>query len=258
MIWPGFRSAAYAVWWRNARNFFTNPSFFLPGLLFPMFFFTAFAGGLSRIDSVPGFAFEPGYTAWIYAFVLMQASAFGGIFTGFSVARDYESGFSRRLMLAASRRSGIVAGYVLAAMTRAAFTVAVVTAVALLTGLNIHGGGVDLVGMYTLALAINAGAALFGIGVALRFRTMQAAPAMQMPAFLLLFLAPVWVPFELLSGWVKTVASINPMTAFLDAERSLIAGSPDKVALAYGAIAALLALALVWAARGMRRAEQAA
>ena len=254
----GFGSAAYAVWWRNVHNFFTNPSFFLPGLLFPMFFFTAFAGGLSRIDSAPGFDFAPGYTAWVYGFVLMQASAFGGIFTGFSVARDYESGFSRRLMLGAPRRSGIVAGYVLAATTRAAFTVAVVTAVALVAGLTIHGDGVDLLGMYALALAINAGAALFGIGVAMRFRTMQAGPVMQTPAFLLLFLSPVWVPLDLLTGWVKAVASVNPMTAFLNAERSLIAGSPDKVALAYGAIAALLALAVVWALRGLRSAEQAA
>jgi ABC-2 type transport system permease protein len=254
----GFGSTAFAVWWRNVHSFFTNPSFLLPGLLFPMFFFTAFAGGLSRIDSAPGFQFSPGYTAWIYGFVLMQAAAFGGIFTGFSVARDYESGFSRRLMLAAQRRSAIVAGYALAAMTRAAFTVTIVTAVALLTGLRIDGDGVDLVGMYTLALAVNAGAALFAAGIALRLRTMQAGPLMQTPAFLLLFLAPVWVPLELLSGWVKAVASVNPVTAFLDAERGFIAGAPDKVALAYGAGAALLALAAVWALRGMRHAEQAA
>ena len=106
----GFTSVARAVAWRNIHNFFTNPLFVIPGLMFPLFFFTAFAGGLSRVDSVPGFDYGAGYTTFVYAFVLMQASAFGGIFTGFSVARDFESGFSRRLMLAAGQRGGIVAG----------------------------------------------------------------------------------------------------------------------------------------------------
>jgi ABC-2 type transport system permease protein len=253
-----FRSTAYAVWWRNAHTFFTNPAFFLPGIMFPLFFFTAFAGGLSRISSTPGFHFAPGYTAWVYAFVLMQASAFGGVFTGFSVARDYESGFSRRFMLGAGRRSGIIAGYVLAAMSRAAFTVSVITAIALITGLSIHGGGVDVLAMYALALGVNVVAALFGTGVALRLRTMQAGPAMQMPVFLTLFLAPVFVPRELLSGWVKVVSGGNPMTAFLDTERGFIAGSPDHVLVAYGAIAGLLAVMAFWAATGMRSAARSA
>ena len=94
-----FTTVARAVAWRNIHNFFTNPAIFIPSLLFPMFFFTAFAGGLSRVDQVPGFDYEAGYTTFVYGFVLLQASTFGGIFTGFSVARDFESGFSRRLEL---------------------------------------------------------------------------------------------------------------------------------------------------------------
>ena len=50
-----FMSAARAVAWRNLHNWFTNPAMIIPSLLFPLFFFTAFAGGLSRVDSVPGF-----------------------------------------------------------------------------------------------------------------------------------------------------------------------------------------------------------
>ena len=113
--------------WRNIHNFFTNPATVIPALLFPLFFFTAFAGGLSRVDSVPGFDYAAGYTTFVYGFVLLQASMFGGIFTGFSVARDFESGFSRRLMLAATNRGGIVAGYLFSALVRAVFTVAVIT-----------------------------------------------------------------------------------------------------------------------------------
>ena len=69
---------------------------------------------------MPGFDFPSGYTAFQFVFVLLQASAFGGVFTGFSIAADFESGFARRMMLAAPNRLGILAGYTLAAMTRAA------------------------------------------------------------------------------------------------------------------------------------------
>ena len=198
-----FVSAARAVAWRNLHNWFTNPAMIVPSLLFPLFFFTAFAGGLSRVDSVPGFDYEAGYTTFVYGFVLLQAATFGGIFTGFSVARDFESGFARRLMLGATNRGGIVAGYWLSALGRAIFTITVITLVALAVGLEVHGNGIDVVGLYTLALLMNAFAVLFGTGVAMRLRTMQAGPAIQTPAFLLLFLAPVWVPYNLLTGWVQ-------------------------------------------------------
>jgi len=253
-----FTSVALAVGWRNVHNYFKNPAMIVPGVLFPLFFFTAFAGGLSRVDSVPGFDYAAGYTAFVYGFVLLQASAFGGIFTGFSIARDFESGFSRRLMLAAPRRSGIIAGYWVAAVTRAMFNVLLITVVALIAGLDIAGGPVDLLGLYTLALIVNAAAMLFGSGVAMRLRTMQAGPAMQVPAFLFLFLAPVWVPYDLLAGWVHTAATVNPVTLVLEAGRGFLAGDPSEVLAAFGVTAALVALMLLWARGGLRRAEQAA
>jgi ABC-type multidrug transport system permease subunit len=249
---------ARAVAWRNAHNFFTNPAMVVPALMFPLFFFTAFAGGLSRVESIPGFEFGAGYTTFIYGFVLLQASAFGGIFTGFSIARDFESGFSRRLMLAASRRGGIVAGYWLAALIRACFTVAVITVVALVAGLSLDGSAVDLVGLYTLAILVNAGAMLFGSGIAMRLRTMQAGPAMQTPAFLFLFLAPVWVPYDLLTGWVQAAASVNPVTLVLEAGRGFLSGDPTEVLPAFGVAVLLCGVTVLWAYGGLRSAERVA
>jgi ABC-2 type transport system permease protein len=254
----GFWSVALAVGWRNAHNFFTNPAMVVPALMFPLFFFTAFAGGLSRVDSVPGFDYGAGYTTFVYGFVLLQASAFGGIFTGFSIARDFESGFSRRLMLAAPRRGGIVAGYWLAALLRAVFTVTTITIVALVAGLSIDGSFVDLVGLYTLAALVNVAAMLFASGVAMRLRTMQAGPAMQVPAFLVLFLAPVWVPYDLLTGWVQAAASVNPLTLVLEAGRGFLTGDPTEVLPAFGVTLLVAAVTVLWARGGLRSAERVA
>jgi len=251
------RSVALAVAWRNLHNFFTNPTLFVPALLFPLFFFIAFAGGLSQVDSAPGFDFEGGYTAFQFVFVLLQASAFGGVFTGLSLARDFESGFGRRMMLAAPNRLGIVGGYTLGALGRALFTWVLLTAIALAAGMDVGGGAVDLFGLYGLAALINLAALLWAAGIALRFRSMQAAPLMQTPTFLILFLAPVYVPVDLLSGWVEAVARINPITAVIEAGRGFISGSETEVALAFAAAAGLAAVFSAWAVRGLRQAEAA-
>ena len=254
----GVRDVALAVAWRGVHNYFTNPAVIIPGLLFPLFFFTAFAGGLSRVDSIPGFEFGSNYTAFVYGFVLLQASAFGGVFTGFSIARDFESGFSRRLLLAAPRHGGIVAGYWLTGVSRAVFTILVVTTVALVTGMKVGGGGIDLVGLYVLALLVNTAATLFGSGVAMRLRTMQAGPAMQVPVFLFLFIAPVWLPYDLLTGWVHAAATLNPATRFLETERGFIAGDPTHVLLAFALGLGMVSVGLLWARGGLRSAERAA
>lgn len=252
-----FRSVAFAIAWRNLHNLFTNPALLLPSILFPLFFLTAFAGGLSRIGQVPGFDFPSGYTAFQYVFVLLQSAAFGGVFTGFSIARDFENGFTRRLLLAAPKRSGIVAGYALAALVRTVFTATVVTVVALIAGMQVGGNGVELAGLAGLALLMSAAATLWATGVAMRVRTMQAAPVIQIPVFLTLFLAPVYVPVDLLAGWIRGVASLNPATALLEAGRGFVSGAPDEVAIAFATGVGLVAIFALWALRGLRRAEVA-
>ena len=252
-LWP----VASGVAWRTLKNVFTNPSILLPSLAFPLFFFTAFAGGLNQVERVPGFDFEPGYTSFQFCFVLVQSAAFGGVFTGFGIARDFESGFARRLLLAAPNRTGIVLGYVLTAAVRWVVTATVLTVVALAAGMNVFGGPVDVFGMYALALLINAAGILWASGVAMRFRTMQAGPVMQMPVFLTLFFAPVYVPLDLLSGWIEALATLNPLTYVLEAVRSMLAGEDVHVLLAFGLAVGLIAGFGAWSLRGLRKAEAA-
>jgi ABC-2 type transport system permease protein len=248
---------ATAVGWRMLHNNFTTPSLLLPGLAFPLFFFVAFAGGLSRVNDVPGFQFPVGYTAFQFVFVLLQSAAFAGVFTGFGIVRDFESGFARRLMLAAPDRRGILLGYVFGALGRWAVTATVLTVVALVAGMEVGGNGVDIFALYALAVLVNACGLLWSAGIAMRLRTLQAAPLMQLPIFLSLFFAPVFVPVELLAGWLEFIARLNPVTLLLEAGRSLIAGAPEHVAYAFAAAAALVALFSIWALRGVRSAEAA-
>lgn len=250
-------SVARGVAWRTLKNVLTTPSLLVPSLMFPLFFFVAFAGGLSQVQNVPGFDFAGDYTSFQFVFVLLQSAAFGGVFTGFGVARDFEGGFAKRLLLASPNRKGIVLGYGLAAMLRWAITGTALTVIALVVGMDVGGSSTEIVGLYTLALLVNLVGFGWAAGIAMRFRTIQAGPLMQMPVFLLLFFAPVYVPLDLLSGWIHTVARLNPITYLLETGRGFIAGDPVHVALAFGLALALVAVFSAWALRGLRAAEAA-
>ena len=251
------RAVALAVAWRSLHNFFRNPAFLLPSILFPLFFFVAFAGGLSGVQNAPSFDYKSGYTSFQFAFVCIQASAFGGVFTGFAIAADFEFGFARRLLLAAPNRGGIVIGYVISAMVRAAFVLTIVFVAGLVSGMRFDGSLADLAALLALALCVSAVATLLAAGIAMRVRSMQAGPMMQMPVFIALFLAPVYVPLDLVAGWVHDVARFNPATAFLETARGFVSGEPVKVGLTLACLAGMAALAALWARGGLRSAERA-
>lgn len=253
----GIWRVAFAIAWRSLHTYVRRPDLFIPSLVFPLVFLASFAGGLSALGSVPGFHFPAGYTAFQFVFVMCQASMFSGLFTGFTLAFDFESGFARRLMLAAEDRRGIVLGYALVALSRATITLTVVTTAALLAGMRITGDGVDLLGLYGLAALLVLVGYGWAAGVAFRFRSIQAGPLMQTPVFLILFLAPVYVPLGLLKGWIHAVASLNPATAFLNAGRGLISGAHDHTGLAFICAVALIGLFSIWLLSGLRSAERA-
>ena len=251
----GFFGVAWAVAGRQVYKYFTNPAFLAPAL-FPLFFFVAFAGGLTRVGDVPGFDYAAGYIAFQYVWALLQAVSMGGAFTGFSIAGDFDNGFARRLMLAASNRYGIILGYTIASLVRATMTGTLVTVIALVAGIPIS-GGFDIFGLVGLAVLINIAATLFGAGVAMLLRTQQAGPVIRTPIFLVLFLAPVFVPLNLLTGWIETVARLNPFTPILGTARGFLAGDPTNAVPAFAISVALVVVLALWSVYGLRRAEKA-
>ena len=109
------RSSALGIAWRRVHNAFTKPAILLPSLIFPLFFLAAFAGGLSAVSNTPELQLPRGYTTFGFGFVLLQSSALGGVFTGFSIAADFQFGMGRRMLLATRYRTSIVVGYAITA-----------------------------------------------------------------------------------------------------------------------------------------------
>ena len=255
--WRAYASTVLGVAWRSLHNAFTTPALLFPSLIFPLSSSPRSAAA-SRPSARPRASTTPrGTRPSSSGFVLLQSSALGGVFTGFSVAADFQFGMGRRMLLATRHRTAIICGYAITAIVRVLVTWTVVTSVALLAGMSIGGNPAEVLALYVLSLSINVVALLFASGVALRLRTLQAGPLMQFPMFILLFLTPVYVPQALLAGWIAHVAKVNPLTLVLNTNRDLLAGLSAQIALTYVVVLCLIALLSTWAVSGMRRAEAA-
>ena len=162
----------------------------------------------------------------------------------------------RRLMVGAPNRGGLLVGYAIAGIGRWGATAIVISVAAVAAGMQVGGNAVDVFGLVALGLLVNLTATMFGAGASMRAQTIQIAPIMQLPVFLLLFLAPVYVPLQLLDGWIHTLAKLNPATALLEAGRGFISGEREVTGLAFACGAVLVALLTLYAWLGLRKAER--
>jgi ABC-2 type transport system permease protein len=255
-IVPATIGAARAIAWRHLYKWIKIPSNYLPTVLFPLVFFLGFSGSLGAIQKGAAFHYGPGYPGFIFVFSLLQTCMFGGMATGFTIAADFESGFAQRLMLCTQSRHAILLGYIGSTFVRAAIMCCVVTVVALIVGLHVQGSVGELAAVYGIALLMSFVGSMWSSGVMFRGRSASAAPAMQTPMFIMIFLAPVFVPFDLLTGWLHHVARYNPITWVMEGERSLLAGDPQRIG-ALGCAGGMLTLFLLWAVSGVHSAERA-
>jgi ABC-2 type transport system permease protein len=121
-------------------------------------------------------------------------------------------------------------------------------------GIDIMGSPAEVVLLYLLALLSNILGSLWALGIAFRFQSLSATPFMQIPLFILLFLAPVYVPLQLLGGWIRHVADVNPATFLLEGGRALLAGSAGPVLAAWLVIIIGGIVLGIWSLSGLRAA----
>ena len=158
-------------------------------------------------------------------------------------------------MLAAPRRSGIIVGYALGALVRWLITAVIVTLVAILAGMQVKGTGIDLAGLYMLAVIVNVAFLLWACGVAMRFQSVQAGADHADAGLPDPLLRAGVRPARAAQGWIHGVATANPVTRVLEAVRSLLAGQPADVGIGFAVGFGLILLFALWAIRGLQRAE---
>jgi ABC transporter DrrB family efflux protein len=245
--------AAGALALRSLNEVVRVPGAAIPGVLAPAIFNIGLTAVFGNLTQVQGFTTDS-YLTFIVAIGLMQGASFAGAATGVNLARDIEQGLFDRMLVAPVPRWALLVGMVGSASLRCMLPATFLLTVSLALGADFP--GLDGLAVALLLVACFAVvAACYGVTLALRFKTQAAAPLMQAGMFMLILFTTSFAPMELLDGWFRDVAEVNPVTHVVDGVRQGFVGGvswsetwPALVALA-GLGGAFAALAL----RGLRR-----
>ncbi len=233
------------------------PSVFIPSLVMPLFILVATSGAFRGIAALPAFA-GSSYLAFTIPMAATMGAGFAGINSGMTLARDLEGGFFARLQASPAPRLALVLGPLGAAVVRSTFTTTLVFIAGMIGGVMLPGVGSTLL-VYALAMAFAAITSCWAIGVALRTKTTQSAPLMQVVVFLSVFTSVAYVPQDALTGWLSAVSTYNPITYVLNASRSAeISGSVTWSETWPGLLAAagLLVVLGTWALTALVKLEE--
>ncbi|MCX6385637.1 MAG: ABC transporter permease [Solirubrobacterales bacterium] len=239
---------------RRAMNEIARvPAAAIPGVLAPTIIIAGLASVFSKAAELPGYE-APNFLSYIIAVGFLQGAGFTGAATGVNLARDIEQGWFDRLLLAPVPRLVILAGIVGSAALRALLPASFLLLVGEIFGAAWPGFAEILV-MVPIVCGYAAIAACWGAIIALRFKTQQAAPLMQIGMFAATLLTTAYAPFVLLTPWLEEIARLNPVTYILEGVRQGFVGDVTWATTwpAFVALFGLLAIFGGLALRSMRR-----
>jgi ABC-type multidrug transport system permease subunit len=202
---------------RGLNEILRVPGASLPGVIAPTIFMLGSYSVFGRLHLLPGFG-STQYLDWILPVGFIQAAAFTGAATGVNQARDIESGWFDRMLLAPAPRWVILMGLICSAAIRVLMPCALLMAIGFSIGLQWP--GVDgFVLSLIFAMLLAAVMAFWSCGLAMKFKSQDAAPLMQSSGFMLMQLTAVYAPIALLAPWMRNIAHFNPFTYVLGGVR---------------------------------------
>lgn len=246
---------------RNLRGIRRQPATFVPTLIMPIFFVITFSGAFG----FAGRAFGNGNAlSWFAPMAIIQGASFAGMTIGLSTARDFETGFFDRFLLAPMGQATLLAGALAASFVRALLTTTAVLVAAAIGGVAVPGGVLGIVALYVSSIGVALASALWALGLVYRVQNTNVGPVIQVGIFMTIFLSTAQVPISAMSGWLPSVARVNPMTNILRMARAGFV--PDELFPPAGfgvgwsemwpgllALGGVIAVLTVFALRGMRR-----
>jgi ABC-2 type transport system permease protein len=239
---------------RSVLTTIRQPTSIIPSLIFPLFFMALSSAAFSRTTQIPGFPEVDSFLQFVISTTILQGTLFGSVAAGAAMATDIEHGFFDRLVSSPVSRTSILVGRLAGAATMSAFQAVLYFAITLAFGLDIEGGLIVIPAVALVAALVSAGTGSFAVSLGLRTGSTEAVQGSFPLLFVFLFLSSAFFPRNLMTGWFKTVATINPLSHLIESMRSLVIDSfqIDRYLQALGIAGALCVVGLFVAARTLR------
>jgi len=189
----------------------------VPAIFIAVFFFLVNIGTLDRVtESIPNFDYP--------SFSLPTAVLLGvtGVTRAYAFTVDIQDGYFDRLLMTPIRRLAILLGQMTADLAVAGALAIPIIIIGFIAGVRFEAGPLGILAFIIIAAMWCLAYAGFAYAIALKTGNPAAVQSSFLMFFPFLFLTTSYVPREQLSGWLDTVAGLNPVTYILEGERSLI------------------------------------
>jgi ABC-2 type transport system permease protein len=250
----------YDTYWlglRTTRRFFRVPANVVSIIFFPLIQLLVFSQLYKDIVQLPAFATDS-YLAYLAPGQVVFASFLAVGWAGYGMLVEYRSGYLDKLRATPIARTSILAGEMVPLFFEAAIMAGVLLGVSVLLGATLATG----VGGLLLILFLSGvfGIAFAGISfiAALLTKSEQAASALSLLMFPVVFISTAFVPAELMPGWMQSVNDWNPVTFQIEAIRALMTQGYDwnaigSALLADAIVGVILLSGTLWAFRRLAK-----
>lgn len=171
-----------------------------------------------------------GYLAFMTPGILAQSVLFSAIFYGIAVIWERDLGIVHKLLVSPASRSSLIIGKALSADFRGLVQSAVIYLIAVALRVPIR---FEPAAMVTVVLVVTLGSAVFATFsliiaciVKTRERFMGVGQVLTMPLF---FASNAIYPLQMMPAWLRSIATFNPLTYFVDALRGLMIQGGESV-----------------------------
>ncbi|MBC8170428.1 MAG: ABC transporter permease [Anaerolineae bacterium] len=242
--------------WRTLVTNFRVPAAVIPSLIISVFFLLVYDSSLSGAATF--FLNGQSYLGFMLPFSVVSSALSGASVAGQSIVRDIESGYFDKLMLTPINRGALLLGPMIAGAIILVLQTVLIVGVALLMGLQPATGAPGLLAIIGFALLLGTGFSGFTVAIALLTGNAAATGGASFLFFPLSFLTASFVPYELLTGWIKTAAFYNPITYILDAMRTImnVGWETDIILRGLGSCLVLGAILFTWSLVSLRSRTQ--
>jgi ABC-2 type transport system permease protein len=195
-----------------------DPEAIIPPLLIGAFFFAVNVGSLQAITERIGVSFD------YKAFQLPTAVVFAvtGTTRAYAVVTDIQNGYFDKLVLAPVRRSALLLGHMAADFVLIMALTVPVVIVALAIGVRFETGVIGIVAFILMSGLWGLAYAGIPYSIALKTGNPTAVNQSFLIFFPFAFLTTALVPRDALTGWLDSVAAVNPVTYVFEGMRSLV------------------------------------
>jgi ABC-2 type transport system permease protein len=211
---------------RQMRMLMRQPIWIAITLVQPIIWILLYGQAYKNITRLGGFGTSE-YLTYLTPGIVVMTALFSGGWNGFGLIEDINNGVMDRFLVTPASRGAIIYGR----LVQLAIIAVIQSAILLLIGALSGADYSTIVGLLVLIFAgILLGAAFGGLSNALSVVVRREETVIAAVNFVILpltFLSTVFLPQEVLPGWIRNVARLNPVNWAVEAGRAAVFPSPD-------------------------------